>query len=113
MRRGDHAIKQKPADQSSAEIGELIQNLMSSRVPASRILELLYWSQEPGALEMLRSFLALPPEDSSRLLSFLTTAEPSSISVRTDDTGKLVMAAAPRAATRTGRKSPTKTRRRG
>lgn len=113
MRRGDHAIKQKPADPSSAEIGELIQNLMSTRVPASRILELLYWSQEPGALEMLRSFLALPPDDSSRLLSFFATAEPSSVSVRLDDTGKLVIAAARRVATRTGRKSPAKTRRRG
>ena len=112
MRSGDQAIKQKSVDAGSAEIGELIQNLMSSRVPASRILELLYWSQEPGALEMLRSFLALPPEDSSRLLSFLAAVEPSSISVRMEDTGRLVMAAEPRAG-RNGRKSHARSRNRG
>lgn len=113
MRSGDHAIGQKSGDASSAEIGELIQNLMSTRVPASRILELLYWSQEPGALEMLRSFLALRSEDSSRLLSFLASADPSSVSIRTDDNGQLVMAAKRRVAVRPGRKSKPKPRNRG
>lgn len=113
MPSGDHAIRQKPADAGSAEIGELIQNLMSSRVPASRILELLYWSQEPGGLEMLRSFLALPPEDGARLLSFLASADPSSVSVRPGDTGQLVIAAERRAAARTGKKSQVRTRGRG
>jgi hypothetical protein len=84
---------------------------MSTRVPASRILELLYWSQEPGALEMLRSFLALPSEESARLLSFLSSADPSSVSVRMDDTGRLVMAAE-RRAVRAGRKAHTRPRRR-
>ena len=110
MRHEDHAIKPKSGDSGSAEIGELIQNLMSTRVPASRILELLYWSQEPGALELLRSFLALPAEGSSRLLSFLASVDPSSVSVRIDDSGQLVMAAERRVATRAGRKSQAKTR---
>ena len=113
MRGGDQAIRQKSADASSAEIGELIQNLMSSRVPGSRILELLYWSQEPGALELLRSFLALPAEDGARLLSFLAAADPSSVSVRIADTGELVMAAERRVAPRNGRKSQAKGRSRG
>ena len=112
MRSEDDVIRRKSVDGSSAEIGELIQNLMSTRVPASRILELLYWSQEPGALEMLRSFLALPAEDSSRLLSFLASPDPSSVSVRIDDTGQLVMAAERRAA-RTGRKQQARSRSRG
>jgi hypothetical protein len=112
MRSEDQAIRQKSVDTGSAKIGELIQTLMSTRVPASRILELLYWSQEPGALEMLRSFLALPPEDSARLLSFLASADPSSVSVRTEDTGRLVVTAE-RRAVRTGRKSHAKSRQRG
>ena len=113
MRSEDQVIRRKSADASSAEIGELIQNLISTRVPASRILELLYWSQEPGALEMLRGFLALPAEESSRLLSFLASADPSSVSVRIDDTGQLVMAAAERrAAPRAGRKPQSRTRNR-
>ena len=114
MRSGDQAIGHKSDNSNSAEIGELIQNLMSTRVPASRILELLYWSQEPGALEMLRNFLALPTEEGSRLLSFLSSADPSSVSVRVDDTSRLVMTAVGRrAATRAGRKSQSKSRGRG
>lgn len=111
MRNEDHVIRRKSVEGGSAEIGELIRNLMSSRVPAARILELLYWSQEPGALELLRSFLALPPEDSSRLLSFLTSADPASVSVRIEDTGRLVVTAE-RRATRTGRKSSARPRNR-
>jgi len=107
MPGGDEAIR---SNTGSAEIGELIQNLISSRVPASRILELLYWSQEPGSLEMLRSFLALPPEDGSRLLSFLGSADPSSVSVRLTDTGELVMAAERRVAARAGRKAKARGR---
>jgi hypothetical protein len=53
---------------NKGEVWELIQTLVSGRVPASRILELFYWSQEPGALEMLRSFLGLSAQDSAALL---------------------------------------------
>jgi hypothetical protein len=112
MRSEDHVIRRKSSDASSAEIGELIQNLMSTRLPASRILELLYWSQEPGALEMLRSFLAMPAEQSSRLLSFLASVDPSSVSVRLENTGRLSMAAE-RRAPQTGRKLQPRSRRRG
>ena len=49
------------------QIWELIQTLVSGRVPASRILELFYWSQEPGALEMLRRFWRDP--QAQRLLA--------------------------------------------
>jgi hypothetical protein len=113
MRGEDHVIgRRKSSDATSSEIGELIQNLMSTRLPASRILELLYWSQEPGALEVLRSFLAMPAEHSSRLLSFLASVDPSSVSVRIDDSGRLLMAAE-RRAPRTDRKQPARSRRRG
>jgi hypothetical protein len=113
MRGEDHVIgRRKSSDATSSEIGELIQNLMSTRLPASRILELLYWSQEPGALEVLRSFLAMPAEHNSRLLSFLASVDPSSVSVRIDDSGRLLMAAE-RRAPRTGRKQPARSRRLG
>lgn len=112
MRSGDEVIRPKSADVKSTEMGELIRKVMSSRVPASRVLELLYWSQEPGALEMLRSVLALPAEDSSRLLAFLAFAEPSSVSVRTEDTGRLVITAE-RRVVRTGRKPHVRSRNRG
>ena len=73
------------AENGKGEVWELIQTLVSGRVPASRILELFYWSQEPGALEMLRSFLGLSAQDSAALLRFFKQAEPSSVAITAND----------------------------
>jgi len=78
------------------EVWELIQTLVSGRVPASRILELFYWSQEPGALEMLRIFLGLSSQDSAALLRFFQEAEPSSVAVTANDAGELILQPAAR-----------------
>lgn len=84
------------AENGKGEVWELIQTLVSGRVPASRILELFYWSQEPGALEMLRSFLGLSAQDSAALLRFFKQAEPSSIAITANDAGELVLSPAAR-----------------
>jgi len=98
MRAGSHAIRQKAVepDGSRAEVWELIQTLVSGRVPASRILELFYWSQEPGALEMLRIFLGLSAQDSAALLRFFQAAEPSSVAISANEAGELVLSPAAR-----------------
>jgi hypothetical protein len=98
MRSGTQAIRQKAleADGGKAEVWELIQTLVSGRVPASRILELFYWSQEPGALEMLRIFLGLSAQDSAALLSFFQAADPSSVAISANDAGELVLTPAAR-----------------
>lgn len=81
---------------NKGEVWELIQTLVSGRVPASRILELFYWSQEPGALEMLRSFLGLSAQDSAALLRFFKEAEPSSVAITANGAGELVLSPAAR-----------------
>lgn len=92
MRSGTHAHKAVEAEGGGrTEIWELIQTLVSGRVPASRILELFYWSQEPGALEMLRIFLGLSSQDSAALLRFFQEAEPSSVAIMANDAGELVL----------------------
>jgi hypothetical protein len=98
MRSGTHAARPKviEGDGSKAEVWELIQTLVSGRVPASRILELFYWSQEPGALEMLRIFLGLSAQDSAALLRFFSAAEPSSVAITANDAGELVLSPAAR-----------------
>jgi len=98
MRAGTQAsIRQKlEADSGKGEVWELIQTLVSGRVPASRILELFYWSQEPGALEMLRSFLGLSAQDSAALLRFFKEAEPASVAITANDAGELVLSPAAR-----------------
>ena len=84
------------AEDGKGEVWELIQTLVSGRVPASRILELFYWSQEPGALEMLRSFLGLSAQDSAALLRFFKQAEPSSVAISANEAGELVLSPAAR-----------------
>jgi hypothetical protein len=92
MRSGTHAHKAVEAEGGGrTEIWELIQTLVSGRVPASRILELFYWSQEPGALEMLRIFLGLSSQDSAALLRFFAEAESSSVAISANDAGELVL----------------------
>jgi hypothetical protein len=94
MRAGTRAaVRNKTADAENgkAEVWELIQTLVSGRVPPSRILELFYWSQEPGALEMLRVFLGLSAEDSAALLRFFQGAEPSSVAIAANQAGELVL----------------------
>jgi len=94
MRSGTQvAVRNKAAgpEEGKAEVWELIQTLVSGRVPASRILELFYWSQEPGALEMLRIFLGLSAQDSAALLRFFKAAEPSSVAIVANDAGELVL----------------------
>lgn len=91
MRSGTHAQKAVEAESGKTEVWELIQTLVSGRVPASRILELFYWSQEPGALEMLRIFLGLSSQDSAALLRFFAEAEPSSVAISANGAGELVL----------------------
>jgi hypothetical protein len=97
MRSNTQAVRQKvESDHGKAEVWELIQTLVSGRVPASRILELFYWSQEPGALEMLRIFLGLSAQDSAALLRFFEAAEPSSVAISANEAGELVLSPAAR-----------------
>lgn len=100
MRSGTQTGRPKAndGDGTKAEVWELIQTLVSGRVPASRILELFYWSQEPGALEMLRIFLGLSAQDSATLLRFFAAAEPSSVAISANDSGELVLSPAARPA---------------
>lgn len=99
MRAGTQAAvryRTPDAQNGKTEVWELIQTLVSGRVPASRILELFYWSQEPGALEMLRSFLGLSAQDSAALLRFFKEAEPSSVAITANGAGELVLSPAAR-----------------
>ncbi len=78
-------------DATKAEVWELIQTLVSGKVTPSRILELYYWSLEPGALEMLRHFLSLSRDNRAQLQAFLGSVDPQSISIAAHGAGRLVL----------------------
>jgi hypothetical protein len=84
-------IESVGVDATKAEVWELIQTLVSGKVTPSRILELYYWSLEPGALEMLRNFLSLSKDDRALLQAFLGSADPQSISIEVAGPERLVL----------------------
>ena len=79
------------AGNANADIWELIQALVLGRVPADRILELFYWGQQPGILEMVRAILDLRPESRAAIAAFLTAAPSHSISIEVEKSGRLVL----------------------
>jgi len=75
---------------SSAELAEVIQALMLGRASVAQVLELVYWAQEPGVLELTRSFLELSKDDRALAAAFLARAESKHLSAAIDDSGALV-----------------------
>jgi len=78
-------------DTTKAEVWELIQTLVSGQVSPGRILELYYWSLEPGAVEMLRSFLALSNKDRALLQAFFGSVDARSISIEACGSEKITL----------------------
>jgi hypothetical protein len=71
-------------------LAEVVQALILQAGDPARVLECYYWAQEPGALECIRSLLAMPPQARGALQTFLAASEdPRSISVFVDDSGCL------------------------
>lgn len=83
-------------DLTKAEVWELIQTLVYGKVAPSRILELYYWSLEPGALEMLRSYLLLSKENRAALQTFFNSVAPRSVSIKAVAPGQLLLTASDR-----------------
>jgi hypothetical protein len=58
----------------SAELAEIIWALVVERGNPAQVLELLYWSEEPGFFELIRSLATLPTETREALQSFIDAA---------------------------------------
>jgi hypothetical protein len=76
---------------ANADVWELIQALVVGRLPSDKILELFYLAQRPGVLELVRAILDLRPEDSTTIAAFLSVANPNSVSVEFNGSGKLTI----------------------
>jgi hypothetical protein len=75
---------------SGSFVSEPFVSESSPDIDSARNLELLYWSEEQGVLELIRPIAILPPEVRHALLSFLTsTSDPRSISVDMPRDGEL------------------------
>jgi hypothetical protein len=56
------------------ELVSVVQSLIAQAGNSARMLECYYWTQEPGLLELIRAFLAMPIEAQTALRAFLAAA---------------------------------------
>lgn len=85
-------LETAPEQEIRCDIGTLVQNLIAQTGDSQRILECYYWSQEPGLLELIRAFLAMPPEAQVAMRTFMAAAVVrNSITASIDASGTLTL----------------------
>ena len=70
---------------------QVIRSLISSETDASRLLEMYYWTREPGIVELIRAYLNLPDHTQRHLSDFLLKNRPQSIASAIDPQGRLLL----------------------
>jgi hypothetical protein len=72
-------------------VWEVIKTLVTGGASASRLLELYYWSREPGVVELIRAYLELPEREQRSLGDYLLNNRPQSIVSAINAQGRLVL----------------------
>lgn len=72
-------------------VWEAIKTLVNGGTDSSRLLELYYWSQEPGIVELVRAYLEMNERSRLTVGNFLLSARPQSIAAVLDEEGRLVL----------------------
>lgn len=108
MRRN---LKRRPnarssADAQNSEALELIKTLVSGGTDTSRLLELYYWTREPGIVELIRAYLDLPERTQRSLSTYLLNGRPKMVIGSFDQQGRLVLARTTAAETMAGAARP-------
>jgi hypothetical protein len=79
---------------TQSELLSLVQNLIAQAGGVERLVECYYWSQEPGLVELIRAFLAMPAEVQTALRAFFAAAVArSSVTASVDTDGALILRA--------------------
>jgi hypothetical protein len=73
----------------------LLKRIVEECAHPARLIELYYWSAEHELAEVMRQYIALPPEVREALHAFLLLVkdEPASVTVRIADNGELAFSA--------------------
>jgi hypothetical protein len=72
-------------------VWEVIKTLVNGGTDSSRLLELYYWSQEPGIVELVRAYLEMNERTRLTVGNFMLSAHPQSIVAALDSEGRLVL----------------------
>lgn len=70
---------------------DVVKTLVNGGASTSRLLELYYWTREPGMVELIRAYLDLPDHAQRGLRDFLLNGWPQSIRSSFDTQGRLVL----------------------
>jgi hypothetical protein len=91
MRRGGKSGGTGARGEPSSHTWEVIRTLVSSETDASRLLEMYYWTREPGIVELIRAYLDLPDRTQRHLSDFLLKNRPQSVASTIDQQGRLLL----------------------
>lgn len=72
----------------------LIRSLVHNRSSAAEVLELHYWSKEPGLLDIIRGIVAMPEHTRAALETFLAMGDSKSAVASLDARGVLQLSSA-------------------
>lgn len=70
---------------------EVIKTLVNGESDPSRLLELYYWTREPGVVELIRAYLDLPQAAQRHLGDYLLNTRPQSVVSSVDAQGRLIL----------------------
>jgi len=78
------------------ELRKVLTDLINSDENPERLMELYYWSREPGAVNVMRAFVSMPEISSEAVRAFVDlTPDPGSIVAKMTRSGRLILTAAP------------------
>jgi hypothetical protein len=88
-------MRQQRHNKATSETTSKLRDLVSAIVEqgdARSVMEMYYWSQEPGLLEIMRAIATMPENARTALEVFLAMShEPSAISAQWDGSGRLTL----------------------
>lgn len=90
LKHADFVIDPVASDRNN-NAWEVVRTLVNGGADSSRLLELYYWSQEPGIVELVRAYLEMNERARLAMGNFLLSAHPQSIAAALDAQGRLVL----------------------
>jgi hypothetical protein len=77
--------------QQSNPTWQVIESLVNGGTDPSRLMELYYWTREPGVIEVIRAYLALPEATQRCLGDLLLSSNPGTIEAVMDAQGRMML----------------------
>jgi hypothetical protein len=95
MKHSDHNQRKRIGSNSRRATERLIRALVEGCGSPAQVLELYYWSKEPGLIEIIRGIVAMPEDTRAALETFLAISrEPKSVVATLDRRGALTLTSA-------------------